>query len=168
MNYIKHLNSWFEIIKTKTEATPTHIALYVMLFHLWNQHRFAPSFGINRQHMVNLCKIGSNSTYSKCMRELNAWGWIIYKPTKSKYGVSEVSIVPYQQLLKQQLSTAAGLEANNATTAVPAPSSTPSSRPSSDPRTKQAAGHLLKQQKEKEENQNQSTTHLKNKFNEPL
>lgn len=102
------------------------------------------------------------------MRELNAWGWIIYKPSKSKYGVSQVSIVPYQQLIKQQLPPTAGLDANHSTTAVATPSSTPSSTSSSDASTTQAVDHLLKQQKEKEENTKQDNSKLINKFYEPL
>lgn len=168
MNYIKHLNSWFDILKSKPETTPTHIALYLVLFQLWNQNRFASSFGINRQDIVNLSKLGSFSTYSKCMKDLHAWGWIVYRPTRSKYGVSQVSIVPYQQLTKHQAPITTTFVASNNNASDPTPSSDPSSTTSTDLRKKQEVGQLLKQQNEKEKITNETTTHLTNKFYEPL
>ncbi|EPH12288.1 hypothetical protein HMPREF9713_01129 [Myroides odoratimimus CCUG 12700] len=92
MNYIKHLTHWFELLKTNTEAKPTHIALYIALFQLWNQSRFLPSFIINKPELMNLCKMGSKTSYSNCMSDMHRWGWIHYTPSFSKHGASTVSL----------------------------------------------------------------------------
>ena len=158
MNYIKHLNHWLEIMKTKPEVKPTHVSLYVALFYLWNHNRFATSFSINRQEMMNISKIGSCTTYSKCMRELHEWGWINYFPSTSKYGISMVSLTPM----------------HNSPTLSIAPPSAPTKKTTSgsasDPRTatgtKQERVHSIKEEKEK--SKKQIIPNLKNKYHEPL
>lgn len=176
MNYIKHLNAWFDLMKTNPKTNPTHIALYVALFHLWNQSRFAPSFGINRQEMINLSKLGSFSTYSKCMKDLHYWGWIVYHPSTSKYGISQVSMIAYEQFSPEQLPQAQPTASTSVwSSPPPAPSRQTSTKrdkktdtnssktPSTTSSKKQEVGHLLKQQTKKEEN-----TTINKKFYEPL
>lgn len=90
MNYIKHLTHWFELLKNNDKAKPTHIALYITLFQLWNQSRFPTSFIINKPELMNLSKIGSNTTYTKCMKEMSDWQWIHYTPSFCNYGASTV------------------------------------------------------------------------------
>lgn len=98
MNYVKHLNQWFALLQSNQDLRPTHIALYFVLFQLWNNNRFASVFVINRNEMMNLSKIGSKTTYSKCMNDLQKWGWINYKPSQSRYGISQVSLTLWEQL----------------------------------------------------------------------
>lgn len=169
MNYVKHLNVWFELMKTNPEMKPTHIALYVVLFQYWNQNHFAANFVINRHELMNAMKLGSNSTYSKCMKDLHQWGWIIYYPSRSKYGVSLVSIIPYEQLVLEHpsASTPMSLDTPKKKTTSNVSSSESSNVSSTRTSSEQEAGHLLKQEN-KEEKTTNSDTPLKNKFYEPL
>ncbi len=93
-NYIRHLNALSEFFRTNTEATPSHIALYYSLFQIWNNLHFASSFGINRSELMNRSKIGSTTTYSKCMRDLHRWELIHYQASNSKFGLSNVIMTP--------------------------------------------------------------------------
>lgn len=93
MNYIKHLSHWFEIMRISEEVKPTHIAIYIALFRMWNQSRFAPVFIVNRMELMNVSKIGNKSVYSDCMKDLHRWGWIKYAPSNSKYSNSTVTMV---------------------------------------------------------------------------
>ncbi|MGG5578782.1 hypothetical protein ACPDHL_15780 [Myroides sp. C15-4] len=181
MNYIKHLNACFDLMKTNPKTNSTLIALYVALFLLWNQNRFAPSFGINRQEMINLSKLGIFSTYSKCMKELHYWGWIVYHPSTSKYGISQVSMLSYEQFSLEQLNleqmtqiqptTSTPLGSSPPTTPIRQSSTTREKKTGTDsskttsttPTKKQEVGHLLKQQTKKEEK-----TTVNTKFYEPL
>lgn len=95
MNYIKHLSHWFEIMRISEEVKPTHIAIYIALFRMWNQSRFAPVFIINRMELMNVSKIGNKSVYSDCMKDLHRWGWIKYAPSNSKYSNSTVTMVNF-------------------------------------------------------------------------
>lgn len=110
MNYIKHLNQWFEELRLNNDAKPTHISLYCALFQMWNINRFPKSFIINRYEMMTMTKIGSKTTYSITMQDLHKWGWINYLPSNSKYGVSTVEMFNMSE--KAALSIAANGTSN--------------------------------------------------------
>ena len=91
MNYIRHLRGFFDHLETDANITSQHISLYMALFNLWNLNRFRDQFEINRQDVMAMARIGSKTTYSKCMKELNDWGYIRYSPGANRYQVSKVS-----------------------------------------------------------------------------
>ena len=91
MNYIKHLNGFFQRLEVDEKITPHHISLYMALFQLWNMNRFRRQFEINRQDLMYISRIGSRNTYSRCMKQLEDWGYIEYSPGANRYQVSKVS-----------------------------------------------------------------------------
>lgn len=93
INYIKHLNFWFEILKDNPAVRPTHISLYMALFQQWNSNHFAEFFIIYRADIMSISKIGSKTTYANCLKDMHDWGWIIYQPSQSKFGQSMVKII---------------------------------------------------------------------------
>jgi hypothetical protein len=78
MNYIRHLNSFFEISGNDNRLTAYHISLYMALFQQWNRNRFRDSFPVDREELMQLSRIGSKNTYAKCMKQLHQWGYIHY------------------------------------------------------------------------------------------
>lgn len=90
MNYIKQLTAAFQLIIKDSRLNPTHVSLYMALFQLWNISRFARIFYINKQEVMELSKIGSKSTYHRCLQDLNNWKYIEYLPTHNIYKSSEV------------------------------------------------------------------------------
>ena len=92
MNYITHLNAAFQLIVKDSRLNPTHVSLYMALFQLWNITRFAKVFYVNRQEVMQLSKIGSKSTYHRCLQDLNNWKYIKYFPSHNIYKGSEVSM----------------------------------------------------------------------------
>ncbi|AJA68678.1 hypothetical protein MODO_0244 [Myroides odoratimimus] len=93
INYIKHLNFWFELLKDNPAVKPTHVSLYIALFQQWNLNHFTETFIINRPELMSLSKIGSETTYSKCLQEMVDWGWIVYTPSTSSYSNSVMKII---------------------------------------------------------------------------
>ncbi len=83
MNYILQLTAAIEKISMETEFNPSHVSLYLALFHHWNTHRFINPISINRSEMMNVSKIGSKSTYHKCLKELHEKGFLIYHPSNN-------------------------------------------------------------------------------------
>jgi len=71
-------------------VTPWHISLYLALFQIWNGTRFKKEISIHRSELMNLSKIGSANTYSKCLRQLSEWNYIKYTPSKSRFIASKV------------------------------------------------------------------------------
>ena len=92
MNYIKQLNAAFEKFYTDNRLNPTHISLYMGLFQEWNNSRFASEFFVNRRDLMNVAKIGSKSTYHRCVVDLDKWGYLSYLPSNNPYKGSKIKM----------------------------------------------------------------------------
>jgi hypothetical protein len=95
VNYIKHLSSVHEKIIADDRLSPWHISLYYALFHNWNFNQFSDSFQIVRRLLMLESKIGSVNTYTRCLKELNAWGYIKYFPSYNPHKSSVVTIITF-------------------------------------------------------------------------
>ena len=95
VNYIYHLNNWFAKIQEDSQVNPTHISLYLALFQLWNMNRFRNPLSVARVELMQLSKIGSSNTYSKCMRDLHKWKYIHYEPSHNPLRGSKVNMFTF-------------------------------------------------------------------------
>lgn len=95
VNYIKHLNGVFGQLSRDGRLNPTHISLYVALFQLWNLNFFKEEFHINREEVMALSKIGSKSTYHRCIKELSHWKYILYTPSHNPFRGSKVKMFDF-------------------------------------------------------------------------
>lgn len=82
---------------------PTHISLYVALFHLWEKSRFQTPFSIFRKDAMELSRIKSFATYHKCIKEIHNAGFIVYSPNYNSYKGSLVEIIDFETLDKQKI-----------------------------------------------------------------
>ena len=92
MNYIRHLSEVFSRFNKDNRLNPSHLSIYYALFHYWNVFRFCKQFYIQRQEIMEASKVGSLSTYHKCMRELSDWNYILYLPSKNPLKGSQVKM----------------------------------------------------------------------------
>ncbi|MGO3184183.1 MAG: hypothetical protein ACTIJ9_15250 [Aequorivita sp.] len=92
MNYIKLLNAAFEKFYFDDRLNPTHISLYMALFQEWNSSRFADEFYVNRRDLMRCSKIGSKSTYHRCVKDLDAWLYLCYYPSNNPYKGSKIKM----------------------------------------------------------------------------
>ena len=92
MNYIRHLNAFYNLVKKDDRLAASHISLYMALFQYWNFNRFQNPFPVYRDNMMQLSKIGSKNTYHKCIKELHELRYIYYHPPLSKFLPVKVSI----------------------------------------------------------------------------
>ena len=83
INYIKQLNGFYKKIITDIDLNSTHVSLYMALFFQWNQFRFKNPISISRTETMGVSKIGSPKTYTKCLKDLDNWGYIRYVPSKN-------------------------------------------------------------------------------------
>lgn len=93
MNYIRHLNAFFSVVRCDKRLTSSHVSLYMALFQYWNFNRFQNPFPVYRDTMMNLSKIGSKNTYHKCIKELHLASYIVYHPSISKYQPVKISML---------------------------------------------------------------------------
>ena len=92
MNYIKLLNTAFEKFYFDDRLNPTHISLYMALFQEWNSSRFANEFYVNRRDLMRCAKIGSKSTYHRCVTDLDSWLYLSYFPSNNPYKGSKIKM----------------------------------------------------------------------------
>ncbi len=92
MNYIKLLNAAFEKFFFDDRLNPTHISLYMALFQEWNSSRFADEFYVNRRELMRVAKIGSKSTYHRCVTDLDSWNYLSYFPSNNPYKGSKIKM----------------------------------------------------------------------------
>ncbi|APY10464.1 hypothetical protein BWZ22_04060 [Seonamhaeicola sp. S2-3] len=97
MNYIRLLNAAFERLYFDDRPNPTHVSLYMALFHEWNANRFADGFFVSRRELMRAAKIGSKSTYHRCIVDLDSWGYLSYLPSNNPYKGSSVKMANFCQ-----------------------------------------------------------------------
>jgi hypothetical protein len=59
----------------------THINLFTAIFVSWQRSGFTNPFSVSRRKLMGCSKIASIATYHKCIKELNAYGYILYQPS---------------------------------------------------------------------------------------
>lgn len=89
------MNGLFNKIWQDDRLNPSHISIYLALFNFWNLNRFQNPFTVARFDIMNLAKVKSPNTYSKCLKELMLWQYIIYKPSYNPYKGSQFSLVNF-------------------------------------------------------------------------
>lgn len=95
VNYIKHLESIHSTFIEDSRITPFHVSLYMALFHQWNSAMFPEQLSIARSEIMRFSKLGSVNTYTKCLKELHAFGYIEYLPSKNPYVGSLINMYRY-------------------------------------------------------------------------
>nr|WP_262909155.1 hypothetical protein [Muricauda sp. M10] len=89
------MNGVFAQFAKDNRLNPTHISLYIGLFQLWNQNYFVVEFYISREEAMAYAKIGSKSTYHRCVRELSHWNYILYSPSHNPYKGSRIKMFDF-------------------------------------------------------------------------
>ncbi len=103
INYIKHFNGVFEQFSKDSRLNPTHISLYVALFQIWNNNFFKDEFYINREEVMDFSKIGSKSTYHRCIKELSHWNYLLYIPSHNPFKGSRIKMFNFGTSTEQVL-----------------------------------------------------------------
>lgn len=86
-----------------SRLNPTHISLYVALFQIWNYNFFKEEFYINREEVMAFSKIGSKSTYHRCIKELSHWKYILYTPSHNPFKGSRIKMFDFGTSTEQAL-----------------------------------------------------------------
>jgi hypothetical protein len=72
---------FFRKCTTQEKINPTHISIYMLLFHYWNSNDNRNPINISRADVMQKAKIHSNATYHKCIKDLQGLGFIKYEPS---------------------------------------------------------------------------------------
>lgn len=89
--YLKQMIGFFVRASGDHRVGPHHVALYVALFQQWCYNNGKSPITVTQVQLRQCAKIG-RTTYHKCMRELEEYGYIKYVPSYSPVLGSLVSL----------------------------------------------------------------------------
>ena len=122
VNYIKHLEAVFDKFIEDSRLTTSHTSLYYSLFHLWNLSKFKNPISICRSEQMRLSKIGSANTYTRCLKQLDEWGYIQYLPSYNPLKGSTVNLYSFDNSSGKGRDTGNGKSSSNGSERVVRPS----------------------------------------------
>lgn len=93
VNYVLHHRTVYFKMSEDERLSPYHLSVYNALFMLWNECGFAKKLSINRNDVMRLSKIGNQNTYTKVLKQLHDYGYIIYEPSFNPLKGSLVTII---------------------------------------------------------------------------
>ena len=85
VNYIRHIDLFFEIVRMSPAINYGHIALYISMFRAWNHAFFANPMSPGRDDLMAYAGIKSKECYYRLVREISELDLIRYYPSRSKY-----------------------------------------------------------------------------------
>jgi hypothetical protein len=103
MNYINQLNGFFNKSNADCNLKPSHISLYTALFNDWNSNRFNNPTTISKDKVMKISKIYSNTTYYKCLKELESFGYIQLLLDHNPHSCSNVIMIDLTEYAKKGL-----------------------------------------------------------------
>lgn len=76
-----HFKEFYRLVRKSRGLNPSHISLYLAICQKWRNEGFKGKFYISRSEMMAVSKIGSITTYHKCIKELERLELIKYEPS---------------------------------------------------------------------------------------
>ncbi len=80
-NKMMEYSKWVGRMSSDRRIMSTHVSLFAALFVCWQHGGFNNPFAVTRRKLMAHSRIASIATYHKCIRELDAFGYIHYKPS---------------------------------------------------------------------------------------
>jgi replication initiation and membrane attachment protein DnaB len=81
MERLKELTYFYNAIREDHRIGTTHISLYMSLFQFYNLNGFNNPVEITRAAVMKVAKIQGIATFHLCIKDLNDFGYIAYKPS---------------------------------------------------------------------------------------
>lgn len=79
-------NKFFEMAAKDDRLSLTDLCIYLALFLCWNKNHFHNPVRVKRIEIMQLAKVNAKTTYHKCIKQLQACGYIRYEPSYKPEG----------------------------------------------------------------------------------
>lgn len=93
---IPTLDNFFFMSACNCHIQMPHISIYAVLFQFWCKNSMQSPFRITRKETMHLAKISSKTTYHKCIKDLQEFGFITYIPSFHPQGETKVVLLNVQ------------------------------------------------------------------------
>ena len=92
METLEPLSDFFLAIENDYRISTTHIGIYAALLQYWKEQKYVNPITVFSYEVMTKSKISASTTYHKCIRDLNAYGYIRYVPSYKRNHGSKVYI----------------------------------------------------------------------------
>lgn len=99
MELANAIQVFYKLAKEDSNISPSHLAIYNALLFIWSEQKQMPIF-ITRKIIMYLAHIRGKATYQKCIRDLNNYHYLIYKPSFDPAGKSLIYLNLGSELLQ--------------------------------------------------------------------
>ena len=93
MNPIRQSGGFFRRTTLDERLNPFHISLYMAICYLWETSGAQNPVSVSRLRLMHASKINARGTYHKCIRELQDFGYINYKPSYHPHEGSNIYLL---------------------------------------------------------------------------
>jgi len=87
---LKPLSDFFTAVKNDYRISVTHIGIYAALLQFRFDKGFINPIEAYRYEIMEIAKISAPFTYHKCIKELDQYGYLTYRPTKKRNKKSKI------------------------------------------------------------------------------
>ena len=87
---VNGLTYFFEKIRSDSRIGPIHIAVYTALLNVWINRMFQTPLVVFSSEVMPVAKISGRYNYQRALRELNLYGYLVYRPSMNKYKGSRI------------------------------------------------------------------------------
>ncbi len=71
----------YDTLSKDERLTMAHLCIYNALLQCRNENDFSNPVKVTRKEIMRLSKVKSKTTYHKCIKDLQVFGYIDYKPS---------------------------------------------------------------------------------------
>jgi replication initiation and membrane attachment protein DnaB len=81
MEVFPPLTNFYTAIAEDPRIGTSHVSTYLALLQQWNVKGSVNPFQIERTTIMKIAKINARQTYNRCMKDLQAFGYLVYTPS---------------------------------------------------------------------------------------
>ena len=93
MDRFCYLSNFFEAIESDARISITHIGVFAALLQYYAQNGFTNPIHAFSYDIMRVAKLSSAITYHKCIKDLSAYGYIIYEPSFNRKKGSRIYLL---------------------------------------------------------------------------
>ena len=92
MNLNPKIKTFFSAIREDNRISPAHISLFMAIVQHWNDDNAKNQICVFSKDLMRLAKISGVATYHRCIKELDEYGYIKYRPSYNHFSGSLISL----------------------------------------------------------------------------
>ncbi|WP_299285231.1 hypothetical protein [uncultured Mucilaginibacter sp.] len=93
-NKMAGYSRWVSRMGADSRMLATHVSLFAAIFVCWQRSGFESPFPVSRKMLMSYSRISSFATYHKCIRQLDEYGYIRYRPSFDPVGPGSLVWLP--------------------------------------------------------------------------